>query len=133
MKKVKVVGSIESQHLAKKVDELKMQETRDLNQMNRQYHEINLSRKNEDRNNNRIEELKTRMALQHINKIRRGQIWKAWKQTNADTIRLRKHEEYIENFARINRMRRAMNVLKLELGFTGNRLYKFKCEIAAEE
>lgn len=55
-----------------------------------------------------------------------------WMQLSAEATRIRKKEEYLNEFANLNVLRRAMKFMKLELGFTGNRLYKFKCETEAE-
>lgn len=55
-----------------------------------------------------------------------------WMRASAESIRIRKKEEYLNEFANLNILRRAMKFMKLELGFTGNRLYKFKCETEAE-
>lgn len=124
------------------VEELKTQESRDIGFMNRQYKEYTLSRKNEEINvsailanvwkNARIKQLNLVIASKELEKKWLKQILTAWKRNHANTICLRKKEAHVMKFAEINLMRRAMNELKYELGFTGNRLYKFKCETEAE-
>lgn len=124
IKKVHTVKLNDQDALNKKVEELKSQEGKELNQLNKHYMELDLKCKKLDRKNDRFESVINGLIDGWAQRRRQKALLRHLQKEAADNGRLKRLEAYCDDFYRQGLRRRVLKGLKIFAQMAGNKNYE---------
>lgn len=124
IKKAHTVKLNDQDGLNKKVEELKSQEGKELQQLNKHYMELDLKCKKLDRKNDRYEQVITNLIDLWAQKRRKKTLVRYLKKEAEENQRLKRMETFCDKFYEQGLLRKVMKGLKIFAQMAGNKNYE---------